>query len=100
MSDDALLKLGMDLFDKKEYFECHEVLEKLWLTQKEPEKQLTQGLIQIAVANYHLQNGNNLGARKLLVKGLKRLEAFRPQYSFIDVEKLVQTAQMQLANVN
>jgi predicted metal-dependent hydrolase len=99
ISNHDLLRHGIELFYKKEYFLCHEVLEKLWFKQKKPEKEFTQGLIQIAVAYYHLQNGNNLGAGKLFMKGLNRLNQFRPTYLFVDVEQIVLDAQDNLLKI-
>lgn len=79
---------GINLFNEGEFFECHEVLEDLWNLQGEPEKQLTQGVLQIAVAYLHLGRGNKIGALKLLRRGLPRLKAFRPTAAGIQVEEL------------
>ncbi|UVI28046.1 DUF309 domain-containing protein [Paenibacillus spongiae] len=52
------------LFNKDEdYFECHEVMEELWL--EEGRNRMYQGLLQAAVALYHWRNGNYSGAVKL-----------------------------------
>ena len=44
-------KEGIDLFNKKKFFEAHEIWEKLWLNAKE--KKFLQGLIFIAGGYYH-----------------------------------------------
>ncbi len=69
---------GIELFNQGEFFECHEVLEDLWNLQSEPEKQLTQGVLQIAVGYLHLGRNNPVGALKLLRRGLQRVQPFRP----------------------
>lgn len=87
MIDDRLIQ-GIDLFNQKKFFEAHEVLEELWNDQPEPEKQLTQGLIQIAVGYHHLLRGNFVGAKKLLIKGFERLKPFCPQHEHLDFREL------------
>lgn len=56
----------------RDYFECHEVLEELWM--EEGRDPLYQGLLQAAVALYHHRNGNVNGARKLFRSALEKLE--------------------------
>ena len=84
-----LLLKGIDLFNRGDYYDCHEVLEQLWNEQQEPEKQLTQALIQVAVATYHIQRSNFEGARKLYERGLRRLRPFVPTHAGIDVAALI-----------
>lgn len=64
---------GVELFNSGEYYECHEVLEHYWNTQPEPDRQLTQAIIQIAVALYHARRDNLEGTRRLLRRALDRL---------------------------
>lgn len=71
-------KHGIELFNQREFFDCHEVLEEVWKNQPEPERQLTQGIIQIAVAYYHSLRANTAGAIKLLSRGIPRLKPFLP----------------------
>lgn len=79
MNSSAEMKLmfekGVELYNRREFFLCHEILEEVWKKQSGPEKELSQGLIQIAVAYYHALRGNRPGAVKLLGKGLVRLRA-------------------------
>ncbi|PTM57596.1 DUF309 domain-containing protein [Desmospora activa] len=55
----------------RDYYECHEVLEELWM--EEGRDPLYQGLLQVAVALFHCRNGNDNGARKLFRKALAKL---------------------------
>lgn len=80
-----LFHQGVELFNDAEYFECHEVLEKLWNLQTDPDKQFTQGLIQIAVGLYHLRRDNLVGAEKLIRRGLGRVRPFEPVYAELDI---------------
>jgi hypothetical protein len=61
------------LFDAGLYFEVHELLEPHWVRASGAERHALQGLIQVAVAFQHLDNGNVEGARSLLVDGSARL---------------------------
>jgi predicted metal-dependent hydrolase len=61
----------------------------------EPEKRFYQGILQIAVALYHLGNHNWRGAVILLGEGINRLSYYQPSYAGIAVEDLLgQTAQL------
>lgn len=59
---------GLELFNAGEYFEAHEVLETAWRAQREPVRELYRGILQIAVAYYHLLHGNSRGAEKMIVR--------------------------------
>jgi predicted metal-dependent hydrolase len=72
---------------ERDYFECHEVMEELWM--EEGRNPLHQGLLQIAVALYHHRNGNVGGAIKLFSQGIEKLE-FYPKFTLgIDLGKLI-----------
>lgn len=77
-SDGNLFTLGVDQFNQQHFYDCHETLEAFWKNQAMPEKELTQGIIQIAVGQYHLGRGNVKGALKLLVRGNGRVQKFLP----------------------
>jgi len=55
----------------------------------EPDRTFYQGVLQIAVALYHLSNGNGRGATMLLGEGLRRLGRYTPDYGGVDVDQLV-----------
>ena len=84
----AELLKGIDEFNGQQFFECHETLEALWQKQPEPERQFTQGIIQIAVGYYHLLRGNREGAIKLFARGLARIRNYEPQHRGINVTAL------------
>jgi hypothetical protein len=79
---------GIEEFNQGEFYACHDTLEALWMEASEPEKRFYQGVLQIAVGCYHLGNLNWRGAVILLGEGMRRLEAYEPAYSGIDVTKL------------
>lgn len=49
--EDAVL-----LFNRREYFECHDVLESIWLQAEEPVRTLVHAVLQCAVGFHHLLN--------------------------------------------
>ena len=69
---------GARLFNAGEFFESHEVWESLWHEVDGPERELLQGMIQIAAAFHHLVRGNIAGARYLYDRGRRRLFAHLP----------------------
>jgi hypothetical protein len=62
------LRQGVEEFNRAYFFEAHETLEELWRETSGPLRPFYQGLIQLAVALYHLSNGNRRGALNLLIK--------------------------------
>lgn len=77
---------GVELFNRQQFFECHEVWEDLWREADEPAKQFYKGLIQAAVSLLHLREGNLRGARKLLAGAHRYLDPFRPRRLGLDVD--------------
>lgn len=83
--------------EKRDYYECHEVLETLWLeTARHP---LYQGLLQVAVGLYHFRNGNVSGARKLLHSALPKLAPFPDNCLGIHLGNLKRAAMDYLAKL-
>jgi predicted metal-dependent hydrolase len=71
---------GVRLFNAGLYFECHDVLEEMWSGVRGDGRDFFQGLIQVAVAFYHLSGGNAEGARSMLGRALKRLAPYPERY--------------------
>lgn len=86
---DAALHKAALLFDRRLFFEVHEVLEPVWLAETGDTKVFLQGLIQVAVAFYHLERGNLDGARSLLAEGVKKLVPYRPVFLGVELEQFV-----------
>jgi uncharacterized protein len=80
---------GIAQFNNGEFYACHDTLEALWMEAGEPEKKFYQGILQIAVAFYHLGNQNWRGAVILLGEGINRLSYYQPSFGGIAVEELV-----------
>ncbi|MBD1832956.1 DUF309 domain-containing protein [Cyanobacteria bacterium FACHB-472] len=80
---------GVEQFNQQEFYACHDTLEALWMEAREPQKRFYQGVLQIAVACYHLGNLNWRGAAILLGEGIGRIKAYEPRYSGINVSQLI-----------
>ncbi len=80
---------GIEQFNSQDFYACHDTLEALWMEAGEPEKRFYQGILQIAVALYHLENQNWRGAAILLGEGINRLSYYQPSYAEICVEDLL-----------
>lgn len=81
---------GVEAFNQQQFYECHDLLEAIWMESPEAEKNFYQGILQIAVACYHFGNGNWRGTVVLLGEGIRRLADFQPSYRGIDVSQLRQ----------
>ena len=86
---DEMYRRGLELFNRREFYECHEVLEELWFAEAGPAKRFYQGIIQLAVAFYHHENGNPRGALKLLERGLGHLTPYAPVYDGLNLQALL-----------
>jgi predicted metal-dependent hydrolase len=58
----ALLVKGVQQFNAREFFECHETLEELWRAEEDLVRYLYQGILHVGVGYYHLSRGNHHGA--------------------------------------
>ena len=81
---DGVIK-GLRLFNAGEYFQAHEVLENVWREEPRPIRELYRGILQVAVAYYHLVRGNLTGARKMFRRSQVWLNAFPDNCQGIDL---------------
>ena len=84
-----LFQKGIDEFNSGQFYACHDTLEAIWMDVEQSEKPFYQGILQVAVAFYHLGNLNWRGGAILLGEGINRLRRFEPSHEGVDVEALV-----------
>ena len=84
---------GIEEFNRGEFYECHEYLEEAWMQEPRRVRFLYQGILQVGVGFYHLQNGNWRGATGVLRNGIERLREFEPKTLGIDVARLVRESE-------
>jgi uncharacterized protein len=96
----ADVRAGIAMYNRGEYYECHEVLEDAWRAESDPVRSLYQGILQIGVAFHHLGNQNWRGAVGLLTRGIGNVEPFSPRCQGIDTGRLLNEAQGCLAQLH
>jgi hypothetical protein len=78
-----------DCFNRGAYFEAHEVLEALWLTERgRPNARFFQGLIQLAGAFVHFEKGRREPAVALLKLGRKHLAGYPATHLGLNLNRL------------
>jgi uncharacterized protein len=92
MTMDPLLDRGIHLFNHREFFECHEVLEEAWTPERGPRRLFLQSLIHVAVGFYHHGRGNPVGAIRQLRKALRKMDPYLPSYEGVDTARLYREA--------
>jgi predicted metal-dependent hydrolase len=85
---DELLREGIRLFNAREFFACHEVLEEAWTQERGPRRVFLQAVIHVAVGLHHCQRGNPAGASGQIGKALRKLADYLPSYEGIDTARL------------
>jgi hypothetical protein len=78
-------KAGLEHIRAGRFFEAHEELELTWRAAAPEERDFYQGLVHVAVAWYQAGRGNEVGTRRQLEKGLRRLEPYEPVHGGVDV---------------
>jgi hypothetical protein len=76
LAPDAALEAAQRLIDSGRTFRAHEVLEASWKAAPPAERDLWQGLAQVAVGLTHAQRGNARGAAALLRRGGLRVAGY------------------------
>ncbi|MEX2532794.1 MAG: DUF309 domain-containing protein [Nitriliruptoraceae bacterium] len=97
VSVEHALQLGRDLWNEHRFFEAHECLEAVWHAAPRHDRDLWQGVIQIAVAQVHRQRGNPAGSIQLYVRAGQHLAEYPPVWRGIEVAKLRRYAQAAVA---
>jgi uncharacterized protein len=90
---------GIAQFNRGEYFEQHETLERLWIAERRDVRRLYQGILQVGVAFHHLRKLNHHGTVYMLTRGPRYLAPFAPSCQRVDVAALIADAAAALAEV-
>ena len=91
---DARLRKGIDLFNRGNYFEAHEVLEAFYHDTIEENKAFLEGLIGLAAAFRLFRDfSETKGPVRMIYQALIRLENYQPAFLEVDVRALCQGAE-------
>lgn len=93
---DPRLHQAIRLFNAGDWYACHDGFEELWHECQGPMRPVLQGLLQIAVAQLHLERGNHHGAMVLTGEGLGRLQRCDDQALGVDLNSLRQASALWL----
>lgn len=75
MAQTELVQYLVEFHTKRDYYQCHEVLEEVWMLAPVHQRQAYwTALIQIALGFYQHRRGNFTGAEKMFSRGLTTLE--------------------------
>ncbi|KAL9242501.1 hypothetical protein vseg_016493 [Gypsophila vaccaria] len=64
---------AVEMFNQREYYACHDMLESMWYESNDPLRTLLHALLQCAVAFHHLFNQNHKGAMMEMGEGVCKL---------------------------
>ncbi len=80
---------AIEQFNRGEYLPCSRTLQFLSLHEPRQERNLYQGIIQIATGLYHWQEGDFRGSVRSLKTGTQLVQRVAPVCLEVDVERLV-----------
>ena len=87
------LLLGIRQFNSRQWYECHETVELLWMKEEGELRPFYQGLIQLAIAQLHWRNDNFKGAMALLAGGTDYLKQVPSPCQWVDLTGLIKQAE-------
>ncbi|EOM77019.1 DUF309 domain-containing protein [Rhodococcus rhodnii] len=76
LDPDEAVTEGQRLLDHERPFHAHEVFESVWKAASPEERDLWQGLAQLAVGVTHIARGNVTGARTVLARAHSRIRLY------------------------
>jgi predicted metal-dependent hydrolase len=88
LESDPRFIAAVALFNASAWYPCHDGFEELWQESLGPDRVVLQALLQIAVAQFHLERGNVHGATVLMGEGLGRLTPFPERTLGLDLGAL------------
>ncbi len=97
--NDSRFEIGMKLFNSCEWYKSHDVFEEIWHETGGPERQVLQGILQVAVAQVHLENSNVNGAIILYGEALGRLKRFQLANLGLDIDGLCKCVSKRLESL-
>lgn len=99
MSADPRLVEGVRLFNEREFYACHDVLEEVWGDTLGPDREFYQGLIHVAVCLFHFEGGNLSGARKMYESARRYLSRYGASHLGVDLDGLLAELRICLAEL-
>jgi uncharacterized protein len=86
---DPRFSQAIELFNRREYFDCQEYFERVWQESEAADKRLLESLMQLAVALHLFFNrGGGKGTTGLLQRCLLGLDEYESPHLGIDLTSL------------
>lgn len=89
-----LAKEGIDLFNQRAFYQCHDSLEEAWKLDQSAGRDLYRGILQTGIALYQVERSNYRGAVKMLMRVRQWLDPLPPVCRTVDVAQLRQNIQI------
>jgi predicted metal-dependent hydrolase len=89
LTPEALLQLGIDLYNAGYYWNAHEAWEQVWLDSEREMRGFYQGLIQVTAAFVHVTRNEFPGSIRLLDAGIEKLERYPATFLGVRLEPLL-----------
>ncbi len=87
---DKTVRVAKELFNRRLYFEVHEMLEDVWMGEFGQFREFLQALIQLGAAFYQRENFNQRGYKLLLQNALELLNDYSGLICGINIDLLKQ----------
>jgi len=84
---------GLELFNRGEYFDAHEILEEAWNQDDTQGKELYRAILQVAVTYYQIERGNYRGAMKMFLRLRQWIDPLPDRCRGVDISRLRQDVQ-------
>jgi CheY-like chemotaxis protein len=91
---------GIAQFNRREFYACHDSIELVWVNEPGDVRLMYQGLLQVGVAFYHVQQGNWPGMLKMMARGKGKLLPFLPTCQGVHLEALLSDIERCEATLN
>lgn len=79
---------GIRQFNQGRFYRQHDLFEELWLATESPVRDLYRAILQIGVAYYQIERGNQRGALKMLQRSVQWIYALPAVCQGVDVAQL------------
>lgn len=88
---------AVHVFNSQQWHAAHDLFEELWYEASGDLREFLQGIIQISVAEYHLDNGNKKGSILLMAEGLNHLNISDSFVTGYDLDRLRKVVSQRLS---
>lgn len=96
LTNDTRFRDALKIFNNAKWYEAHDLFEELWHENDGLQRITLQGILQIAVAQVHLERGNLNGATILYGEGLGRLKKKGIPHLGLDIKRLCELVEIRL----